>query len=79
MAILAACGITTNPPDAPDEIEPPDDEQVEQHFCCSSVDLKNMTGENCVAINKEQINTCLSVLYCGNTWGKDNGTIACHD
>ncbi|KIG12570.1 hypothetical protein DB30_01233 [Enhygromyxa salina] len=77
LAILAACGINSNPPDAPDEIEPPDDQQIDQHFCCQSVSAKPWSGEGCVTIAVEHINTCAKVLYCPGKWINDEGDVTC--
>jgi hypothetical protein len=88
FTILGACGVASGaasdpePTLSPSELERPDGHNEEtvledQHFCCESVDTKNMSGEGCNAIGKESINSCPSVLYCPNRWGKDNGNVAC--
>jgi hypothetical protein len=84
LALLTACGGHSTAPSEPGEeqpVEPPDidDAQEDQHFCCKSVDLEKWTGEDCVAISKEHINSCNEVLYCPGLWGKSNGVVKCRD
>jgi hypothetical protein len=83
FAILAACGVPSNmatiesPTEQPDK-KPPDDPALEdQHFCCTSVSLKDFTGEGCTAVAKEAINSCPNVLYCPEGWAKSEGKVAC--
>jgi hypothetical protein len=81
---LAACSLpsasTANQPERP--LEPPVVEQGEnQHFCCSEVHLdtkrKIGTGDDCVAIAKENINACNAVLYCPSLYTKSDGVVTC--
>lgn len=80
--VLAACGVTsTNPEERltssapPADKQPPDDEQQGQHFCCQMVN--NFTGEGCISINVENINSCANVLYCSGDWMKKDGVVTC--
>ena len=75
FTLLAACGVTSNPSTDPDKIEPPEELQENQHWCCNTV--SDFTGEGCVAIAKENINTCKNVLYCEGNWMKQDGKVTC--
>jgi hypothetical protein len=82
FALLAACGghsTATNPDNEP--IKPPDIEESgeDQHFCCTDIDFDSKTGEGegCVAIAKENINNCNTVLYCEGRWHKKDGKVRC--
>jgi hypothetical protein len=83
LAFLAACGVTssaatTEPPTEHPDKQPPQDPGLEdQHFCCTSVSLKDFTGEGCTAVAKEAINSCPNVLYCPEGWAKSEGKVAC--
>ncbi|PRP95884.1 hypothetical protein ENSA5_37540 [Enhygromyxa salina] len=77
FVLLAGCGVLSNNAPAPEDREPPDQGEEDQHFCCSSIDTQNWTGDGCVAINKENINSCQKVLYCPGKWAKDDGTVTC--
>ncbi|KIG18896.1 hypothetical protein DB30_07232 [Enhygromyxa salina] len=78
VILLAACGTHSNAP-APDDREPPDPPQIDQHFCCNSVNSTGHgSGQGCVAINKENINTCAEILYCASNWTKNSdGDVKC--
>jgi hypothetical protein len=41
------------------------------------VDAKTFTGEGCVAIAKENINSCNAVLHCEGKWTKQDGVATC--
>ena len=73
LALLTECGVSsaTEPP-----IEAPEESREDQHFCCTDVST-NGTGEGCVAINKENINSCDRVLSCGDKWVKKDGKVTC--
>jgi hypothetical protein len=81
FAVLAACGVNSSgaaSPKEPPEKKPPADQGLEgQHFCCTSVSPKDFTGDGCVAVSKEQINSCDNVLYCSEGWVKSEGKVAC--
>jgi hypothetical protein len=82
LAILAACGVPSNPatteppPDQPD-VRPPDETQKDQHFCCQSVDHTTMSGDGCQTIGATQIDLCTNVLYCEGNWAKEGGKVWC--
>jgi hypothetical protein len=82
LALLAACGVPSNtatiesPTEQPDK-RPPDDDQMDQHFCCQSVDQKNLSGDSCQTIAPTQIDLCNKVLYCEGNWSKDDGHVVC--
>lgn len=82
LALLAACGVPSNtatiespPSEQPDK--PPDDDQMDQHFCCQSVDPKTMSGEGCQTMGAGQIDLCANVLYCEGNWAKVDGKVTC--
>ena len=85
LTILAACGAHHNiksaesPTEEPDERQPPDTPQEDQHFCCTDVDPAKFTGDGCVAISGalETINACNNVLYCPGKWTKKDGNVTC--
>ncbi len=95
LALVAACGVNPNntearqgPPapgdqpfdavDDPGDKQPPAEQpQEDQHFCCQ--DVKDGTGEDCVAIGKESINSCPNVLYCDGKWEKKDVKVTCLD
>jgi hypothetical protein len=68
---------STEPPSEQPDKKPPDDDQMDQHFCCQSVDLKNFSGEGCQTIGQGQIDLCTRVLYCPGKWAKDEGKVVC--
>jgi hypothetical protein len=78
LTILTACvgAGAAVPTDQPDK-KPPKEVGEDQHFCCSKVDLADLTGEDCVAVGVESINTCAAVLYCEGSWGKEDAKVAC--
>jgi hypothetical protein len=83
LALLAACGAPSNtatiespPVEEPDK-QPPDDDQMDQHFCCQAVDQKNLSGDGCQTIAPTQIDVCNKVLYCEGNWSKDDGHVKC--
>jgi hypothetical protein len=77
LTIIAACGVASGAatPVGQHEKKPPEEIQKGQHFCCTDVD--KFTGEGCVAINAENINTCDRVLYCAGNWQKKDGKVTC--
>ncbi|KIG12572.1 hypothetical protein DB30_01235 [Enhygromyxa salina] len=76
LAILAACGI--NNPDGPDDKElPPPPPDPSHYFCCHTVDADKLTGEGCVTIGANQVDSCASVLHCANTFTKMDGEVKC--
>jgi hypothetical protein len=82
LTLLAACGVHSNPQaDGPPDTEQPDGHNQEtvhdQHFCCHSVDQKNLTGDGCNTIASTQIDKCDKVLYCAGNWSKDEGHVVC--
>jgi hypothetical protein len=78
FAFLAACGIGSGAAANPNEKAPPEDDIEDgQHFCCTSVDQKNLSGDGCGAISKENINGCDKMLYCHESWTKDDGKVVC--
>ncbi|WP_106088398.1 hypothetical protein [Enhygromyxa salina] len=78
FALLAACGVNSDiTPDAPEDIEAPEDDLVEQLFCCESVDPKTASGEGCKILPKEHILLCQTILACGDVWTLDNGKATC--
>ncbi|PRQ05965.1 hypothetical protein [Enhygromyxa salina] len=80
LTVLAAtCGATDHPSeDGPDDITQEEVRPIDQHFCCSEVaSTKPLSGEGCVAIGKESINSCEIVLYCAADWLKEGGTVTC--
>jgi hypothetical protein len=78
LAILAACGVqsSSTPPEEPVDLPTPP-EVKDQHFCCQDVDQKNLTGDGCTTIGKEQINSCNNLLYCSGNWSKKDGHVVC--
>ena len=65
----------TDTPNRSRDIESP---LPKQHFCCSSVDLDGKgSGEGCMAIGEELINSCVHVLYCAGSWGRDEDVTKC--
>jgi hypothetical protein len=74
LSILAACN--TDPTERPAN-PPGTGEEDGQHFCCTTVDSGNKSGEGCVGISKENINACSKVLYCSADWTKDDGVVRC--
>lgn len=82
LALLAACGVTSNsattePPPEPPEFKPPDDIEKDYIFCCQDVDPKNKTGDGCVTIGEKQIDQCSTVLACADGFTKKDGTVTC--
>jgi hypothetical protein len=77
VALLAACGVHSNP-DSPTEIGPPDDITEGTYFCCHDVDPVKATGDGCVTISEKQVDHCSTVLYCGGTFTKEDGTVRCN-
>lgn len=77
FTIIAACGVLSGAavPNEQPEKRPPDEIQEGQHFCCTDVD--KFTGEGCVAISNENINSCDRVLYCSGNWIKKDGKVTC--
>jgi hypothetical protein len=77
LAILAVCGAHSGPDNQP--VKPPDIDEggEDQHFCCNDVDAAKFTGDGCVAIAKENINSCNAVLYCPGKWAKKDGKVTC--
>lgn len=81
--ILAACGAdstaeTSEPPtDQPDKLPPDPPIQEDQHFCCASVDVDKLSGEDCIPISAAQILACSEVLYCEGSWATSKGTTKC--
>jgi hypothetical protein len=64
-------------PDEPTDKQPPEDPQMDQHFCCQSVDPKTMSGEGCQTMGATQIDLCANVLYCEGNWAKQDGKVTC--
>src|SRR5262245_35108894 len=62
-AFLAACGVqsSTEEPPAEQPDKPPDDSQMDQHFCCQSVDHKSFSGNGCSLITELQVALCNKV------------------
>jgi hypothetical protein len=86
LALLAACGVHSNPatePDPPNDVEPPDaDEPVEdQYFCCQSVkfDGKEKTGhgDGCSMTDEKHVILCNTVLYCPGGYTMNQGAVDC--
>jgi hypothetical protein len=76
LSIATALGITSGAaPDSKDRPAKPPGCESGQHFCCTSID--KLTGEGCVTISRENINTCDKVLYCDGTWMKSDGKVVC--
>jgi hypothetical protein len=81
VAVLAACGIssnteTTEPPNEPPIEVPTPPEEAGQHFCCESLN-GNGSGNDCVMIGKEHAALCDKILYCGSSYEKDGGKVKC--
>jgi hypothetical protein len=77
FAFLAVCGVnSTNPNEQPDK-KPPDESVKDQHFCCTSIDVKTSSGDGCIAIGKEHMGQCKKVLYCNGSWANDEGKVTC--
>jgi hypothetical protein len=79
LALLAACGVnsSTTTTEPPTKAPPSEPSQEDQHFCCHDVDQKSLSGDGCVTIGKEQINSCNNVLYCSGNWSKKDGHVVC--
>lgn len=83
FAVVAACGVpsipaTADPPaEQPDKLPPEEPEVKDQHFCCQTVDQKNLTGDGCNTIAPTQIDACANVLYCEGNWSKKEGHVVC--
>lgn len=78
IALLAGCGINTEPPntdDTPQDYQPTLPEN--SHFCCSSVDIQTNSGDGCSLISESLVNTCAKVLSCEGGWIKDDGRVTC--
>lgn len=78
LAIIAACGLSgaAAPAEQPDK-KPPKEDVGDQHFCCTDVDPDKLTGQGCVSIGPENINSCDRVLYCEGNWAKKDGVVTC--
>jgi hypothetical protein len=90
IAIIAACGITTNPDspekssavdataasDGPDDPAPPPNIQKDQHFCCDRLG-GNGSGDGCITIDKTHVAGCKMVLYCADSYENNNGHVTC--
>jgi hypothetical protein len=78
LAFIAVSGTQqTTAPDPPDDYQPDQTVPRNTHFCCTSVDLQNATGEGCVVIGEGTINACQNVLSCAGNWGKQDGKVVC--
>ncbi|WP_052557445.1 hypothetical protein [Enhygromyxa salina] len=81
LAILAGCAQPSPQPSPPTPTTPDHRRHPEtrhdQHFCCQSVSAKPWSGEGCVTIAVEHINTCAKVLYCPGKWINDEGDVTC--
>jgi predicted small lipoprotein YifL len=79
LLALAACGLRSDASSPTEDSRPPVDEPEDQHFCCTDVDPKAMTGDGCTAISGalETINACANLLYCDGNYTKTNGKVAC--
>ncbi|PRQ06231.1 hypothetical protein [Enhygromyxa salina] len=82
LAFLAACGVNssdspTEPPTERPEKKPPDDIEKVHIFCCQKVDVKTKTGDGCVTIGSDKIDSCSSVLACAGSFTKVDGTVTC--
>jgi hypothetical protein len=74
LALLAACGTTTNPT----EKEPPAETPVEdQHFCCANIDNKTKSGDGCVLLPEAQLVACNKILFCDGDWSLQDGKATC--
>jgi hypothetical protein len=83
LAILAACGVNSNSANAGPPVEPPNKEAPDEteedkdYFCCHSVNTGKRSGDGCVTIGKNQIDSCSKVLACAGGFTKDDGTVTC--
>lgn len=66
---------TLNPPD---DVQPKIKPIPDHYFCCSSVDNAGKgSGEGCVNMTSDHVNTCSDVLFCPGGWTKSDGTVHC--
>ncbi|KIG15996.1 hypothetical protein DB30_05050 [Enhygromyxa salina] len=82
LALLAACGVNSSgapagPPHEQPEKKPPDDIEKDYIFCCQSVDTQTKSGDGCVTIGENQIDSCSTVLACADGFTKQDGTVTC--
>lgn len=89
LALLAACGAPSNvqpdaaPPDAPDDVEPPDvvKPPEAQYFCCQSVSADTKTnyghGDGCNMIDAGRAALCSELLYCPSGFVSSQGSVDC--
>ena len=75
LAFLAACGVSSGAAANPNEKAPPEDEVKGHYFCCQTVD--KLTGEGCVTIGANQVDSCNNVLYCEGSFMKKDGKVYC--
>lgn len=68
------------PPDGPkDKDDQPRIKVIgNQHFCCESVNsIGKGSGDGCVAVSADHINTCEDLLYCPFGYTKSGGGVTC--
>lgn len=64
---------TSSPSDIQSQVESGED----QHFCCDDVDLSTWSGEGCLLISEDDLNSCSNILYCDGKWERQDGRAAC--
>lgn len=76
--LLTILSTLLSPSEAPDEVRP-DTKLLPNHFfCCDSVDSSGRgSGEGCVKMSEDHVNSCSDVLYCPGGWTKSEGTVRC--
>jgi hypothetical protein len=75
LLLIAAATAYGGPPS--DKQPPPEVEEKDYIFCCHDVDTANKSGEGCVTIAEQQINSCSTVLACHEGFTKKDGTVTC--
>lgn len=71
--ILAALGVQPDI-DAPKCAKPIED----HHFCCESVNSEGKgSGDGCVKISEDSVNSCSEVLGCTHGYTKSGGVVRC--
>jgi hypothetical protein len=85
LVLLLGSGLagfaSADPPDAlqpPECTQPKPIDKKEQTFCCDSVNsMGKGSGEGCVTITEDHVDSCSDVLACAEGYTKTDGHVTC--
>jgi hypothetical protein len=77
-ALLAVCGVhSSTATDKPPSDEPDAKPRDEILFCCQHIDVKAKTGNTCITIEDDEIDSCSNILTCAKGFTKKDGIVTC--